>query len=144
MSAPKQAQAPQSHIQITSLAELVEALPDSQIKLRSDIERYVRSVSFKPGKAELRITDPRFSGIIGKIVQALLDLTGDLWIVSPSEQEGEPSLAEQRRAARKQRDAKERAHPAFAHPLLSQAKLLGIYDRNNNIVQGNFKPDDED
>ncbi|WP_418152350.1 hypothetical protein AB8615_10275 [Litorimonas sp. RW-G-Af-16] len=141
MSAPKPITPPASDIQITSLAELVEALPDSQIMLRSDIERYIRPVSFKPGKAELRVTDPRFNNLIGKIVQALSDLTGELWIVSPSDQEGEPTLAEQKRAARKSRDAAERAHPAFAHPLLANGTLLGIHDVTTNIIQGNFVPE---
>ena len=131
----------QPTLEINSLADLLTALPDTQIKLKSDVERYIRLVSFKQGKIELRVTDPRHMSLIGQIVQALLDLTGDLWVVSPSEEDGEPTLAEQRREAKKARDEKERAHPAFTHPLLSSAKLLGIYDREHNIIQGNFEKD---
>lgn len=139
MSAPVSAPIASPSIEIKSLADLVEALPPAQIKLRSDIERYVRTVSFKPGKAELHISDPRYLNLIGKIVQALLDLTGELWVVSPSDAPGEASIAEQKKAARQKRDAEERAHPAFSHPLLAGAKLLAISDRDTNIVQGNFE-----
>lgn len=145
MSAPKAAPVQSPSVEIKSLADLVEALPPAQIKLKSDIERYVRTVSFKPGKAELHISDPRHLNLIGKIVQALLDLTGELWVVSPSDAPGEASLAEQRKAAREKRDTEERAHPAFSHPLLSGAKLLGISDRDTTIVQGHFdKPSEKD
>ncbi len=143
MSAPKAAPTSEPKIQIGTLEDFVEALPKTQIKLRSDIERYVRVVSFGQGKAELNITDPRQTALIGKIVQALLDMTGDLWVISPTNQEGAPSLSEQKRTAKKTRDAEERAHPAFSHSLLKDAKLLGIKDRITNIIQADFTPEED-
>jgi len=46
-------------VEIGSFQEFVAALPDTQIKLKSDLERYVRLVSFKRGAISINITDPR-------------------------------------------------------------------------------------
>lgn len=129
-------------VEIGSFAEFVAALPDSQIKLKSDLERYVRLVSFKRGAIRVNITDPRQNTLIGKIVKALQELTGDLWIVSPSDDAGELPLSQQRKAAIAAQDAEDRAHPAFSHPLLMNAKELYIRDRAENVIHSEFPKED--
>jgi len=129
-------------VEIGSFAEFVAALPDTQIKLKSDLERYVRLVSFKRGAISINITDPRQNTLIGKIVKALQDMTGDLWIVSPSDAEGEPPLAQQRKSAAAAQDAEDRSHPAFSHPLLKSAKELYIRDRAKNVIHSDFPQTD--
>ena len=138
MEAPKPVAPAKPTVEIGSFVEFVEALPDSKIKLKSDLQRYVRLVAFKRGAIKLRITDPRQNALIGQIVGALQDLTGDLWIVSLSDEEGEPPLAEQRKAATKAQREKDLSHPAFEHPLLKNAKLLGITDRPTNVIHSDF------
>lgn len=123
---------------IKSFAEFVEALPDTQIKLKYDLERYVRLVSFKHGSIKINIADPRQNGLIGQIVAALKEMTGDLWIVSPSDEAGEQPLAEQRKASIAAQKEKDFSHPAFEHPLLKNAKLLGIKDRPKNVIHSDF------
>lgn len=129
-------------LEIGSFEEFVSALPDTQIRLKSDLERYVRLVSFKRGAISVNITDPRQNALIGKIVTALQDMTGDLWIVSPSDEEGAPPISHQRKSAAAAQDAEDRAHPAFSHPLLTSAKELYIRDRAENVIHSDFPQKD--
>lgn len=129
-------------VEIGSFEDFVTALPETQIKLKYDLERYVRLVSFKRGAISVNITDPRQNTLIGKIVSALQEMTGDLWIVSPSDEEGEQPLSHQRKSAAMTQDAEDRAHPAFSHPLLTSAKELFIRDRATNVIHSDFPKDD--
>ena len=52
-------------------------------------------------------------------------------------------MAEARRNAKAEQDAKDRSHPAFDHPLLKNAKLLGIKDRAPNVIAADFKSGDD-
>ena len=88
MEAPQPVIPEKPAVEIGSFEDFVAALPETQIRLKSDLERYVRLVSFKRGAISVNITDPRQNSLIGKIVSALQDMTGDLWIVSPSEEIG--------------------------------------------------------
>jgi DNA polymerase-3 subunit gamma/tau len=63
--------------------------------------------------------------------------------VSPVDKIGEPPLADQRRTAKAEQAEKDRAHPAFDHPLLKNAKLLEITDRSPNVIAADFKSGDE-
>ena len=129
-------------VEIGSFEDFVNALPATQIKLKSDLERYVRLVSFKRGAISVNITDPRQNTLIGKIVKALQDMTGDLWIVSPSQDEGELPLALQRKSAIAAQDTEDRKHPAFSHPLIKAAKELYIRDRAENVIHSDFPQKD--
>ncbi len=129
-------------IEIGSFEDFVTALPASQIKLKSDLERYVRLVSFKRGAISVNITDPRQNTLIGKIVSALQEMTGDLWIVSPSDDKGAQPISHQRKSAAAAQDAEDRSHPAFSHPLLTSAKELYIRDRANNVIHSDFPKED--
>ena len=99
-------------------------------------------MSFKRGAISVNITDPRQNALIGKIVSALQEMTGDLWVVSPSDETGEEPLSHQRKSAAAAQDAEDRAHPAFSHPLLTSAKELYIRDRANNVIHSDFPKDD--
>ncbi len=144
MEAPKPIAPAAPAVEIGSFAEFVNELPKSQIKLKSDLSRYVRLVSFKRGAISVNITDPRQNTLIGRIVTALQDMTGDLWIVSPSDETGEEPLAQQRKSAVAAQDAEDRAHPAFSHPLLMNAKELYIRDRAENVIHSEFPQKDTD
>ena len=115
----------------------------NDLRLRSDLERYVSIISFSEGQAEVHITEPRHNALIGRMVRSLQELTGQQWLVSPVDQLGAIPLAEARRNAKAEQDAKDRAHPAFQHSLLKNAKLLEIKDRAPNVVSADFKTGDE-
>ena len=139
LKAPKPVASGPPPMELKSLQDLVDALPKSMIKLRSDIERYVRPVRFRPGSLTIELVSNAPSSLVGKMVSAIQDLTGELWIISTENSGGGPTLSELRRKAKKQQAEKDRAHPAFSHSLLKNAKLLGISEiENHNVIKGDF------
>jgi len=146
VSAPQAAPTPNSTVMLSSIEDLVNAIPDAQIGLKSDIKRYVRPIRFKPGAITFQPAEGAPVSLTGKIVSAIKDLTGELWIVSPETSGGGATLNEIKKNARAEQDAKDRAHPAFNHPLLAKAKLIEIRDTTptsvpNNVIDGNFGDD---
>ena len=143
ISAPQAAPTPNSTVMLSSIEDLVNAIPDAQIGLKSDIKRYVRPIRFKPGAITFQPAEGAPTSLTGKIVSAIKDLTGELWIVSPETSGGGATLNEIKKNARAEQDAKDRAHPAFNHPLLAKAKLIEIRDTaptslKSNVIDGNF------
>ena len=139
--APKPITPPAPTMRLETFEDYVEQVND--LRLRSDLERYVSVISFSEGQAEVHITEPRHNAVIGRMVRSLQELTGQQWLVSPVDQLGAIPLAEARRNAKAEQDAKDRAHPAFQHSLLKNAKLLEIKDRAPNVVSADFKTGDE-
>lgn len=137
MTAPKPVTPPAPTLRLESFQDYVEQVDD--LRLRSDLERYVSLVSFSDGQVEVHITEPRHNALVGRMVLTLQELTGQQWLVSPVDKRGEAPLAEQRRTAKSEQDAKDRSHPAFDHPLLKDAKLLEIRDRAPNVIAADFK-----
>jgi DNA polymerase-3 subunit gamma/tau len=146
MSPPQAAPTPNSAVMLNSLEDLVDAIPDAQIGLKSDIKRYVRPIRFKPGAMTFEPAQGAPISLTGKIVSAIKDLTGELWIVSPETSGGGATLNEIKKNARAEQEAKDRAHPAFNHPLLANAKLIEIRETAptsmpSNVIDGNFGDD---
>ena len=151
LSAPQAVMPAAPKLIITSLEELVDAIPDRQIALKSDIKRYVRPIRFKQGAISFQPVDGAPVTLTGKIVSILKELTDELWIVSPETSGGGDTLNERDRKARAEQDAKDRSHPAFSHPLLANAKLLGIKNvdisgedptsRTSNVIDAHFGDD---
>ncbi|WP_026942787.1 DNA polymerase III subunit gamma/tau [Hellea balneolensis] len=143
VTAPQAAPTPKSTVMLSSLEDLIEALPKSQIALKSDIKRYVRPIRFKQGSISFQPADGAPVSLTGKIVSAIKELTGELWIVSPETTGGGATLNEIKKDAKAAQDAKDRAHPAFNHPLLANARLIEIRETEptsvpSNIIDGNF------
>ena len=143
VSAPQAAPTPESTVMLSSIQDLVNAIPDAQIGLKSDIKRYVRPIRFKPGAISFQPAEGAPVSLTGKIVSAIKDLTGELWIVSPETSGGGATLNEIKKNARAEQEAKDRAHPAFNHPLLAKAKLIEIRETaptsvESNVIDGNF------
>lgn len=137
MTPPKPVTPAAPTMRLDSFKTYVEQIDD--LRLRSDLERYVSVVSFTEGQAEIHITEPRHNALVGRMVRSLQELTGQQWLVSPVDQPGEPPLADQRRSAKAAQMQADRAHPAFDHPLLKGAKLLEIRDRAPNVIAADFK-----
>lgn len=143
LSAPQAVNTPAPTVMLSSIEDLVNAIPDAQIGLKSDIKRYVRPIRFKPGAMTFEPAEGAPVSLTGKIVSAIKDLTGELWIVSPETSGGGATLNEIKKNARAEQEAKDRAHPAFNHPLLAKAKLIEIRKTAptsipTNVIDGNF------
>ena len=111
-----------------SVADMARALdPKTQADLLYDVERFVRPVSFKPGEVVFERADGTPPDLAARMIRALKELTGELWIVDDTGKGGTDPVGLARRQAEAERDAKRRAHPAFSHPLLSEgAEFLGF------------------
>ena len=76
------------------------------------------------------------------MVESLRDITGDLWLIEQEDGQGAPSIAETRKQVKEDQDEADRAHPAFSHSLLKNAKLLEIRDvattSDSNIIAADF------
>ncbi len=139
LSAPKPVTPTPSTIEINNLAEFTQALPKSKIKLKSDIERYVRPIRFKRQNVSVEIVEGAPSDLIGKMVGALQDLTEVPWLISSEKTGGGLTLSEARKKQKTDQDAKDRSHPAFSHSLLKDAELVKIVDIDkSNVVRAEF------
>lgn len=139
-----------AQITLSSLEAFIEALGDKNIALISDIKRYVQPISFRPGTMKFQPTEDAPVSLTGKIVAALQELTGAMWIVSPEKSGGGETLKSREKRERAEQDAKDRAHPAFSHPLFKDAELIAIRDippTSNiptNVIPANFRPAEVD
>ena len=99
---------PQSFAEVVALFDRKrEAL------LRSHLFANVHLVRFEHGRIELRPTEGAPRDLANRLGKLLSDWTGERWVVSISQNEGEPTLREQAAA----RDETLR-HEAAAHPLV--------------------------
>jgi DNA polymerase-3 subunit gamma/tau len=138
------------HVQLSSLEELVAAVEAKDIALASDIKRYVQPISFRAGNMKFEPTADAPVSLTGKIVAVLQELTGAMWIVSPEKSGGSETIKARERRIKDEQAAKDRAHPAFAHPLFKGAKLIEIRDTaptsmpDTNVIAANFRPTEVD
>lgn len=138
------------YIALNSLEELVRELETKDIALASDIKRFVQPISFRAGNIKFQPTEDAPVSLTGKIVAMLQDMTGDMWIVSPEKSGGGETLKARERRERDEQATKDRAHPAFAHPLFKDAKLIEIRQtpttsrKVTNVIPANFRPNEVD
>lgn len=144
LSAPEPTETPKPVVTIESLEDLTEALTDQQAALRYDIEKYVKPIRFRQGSITIENLTEAPPSLVGRMVEALREMTGDLWLIDQEAGEGALSITEQRKKAIAERDAKDRAHPAFSHPLFKAAKLIEIRDvaptskTDDNVIAADF------
>jgi DNA polymerase-3 subunit gamma/tau len=101
-------QAPQPE----SFQEVVKLASDKrELKLAADLRNTVHLVRFEPGHIEIRPNANAPKDLAGNLGKRLSDWTGRRWVVSLSQEEGEPTLFEQEQ----QRKAEERAR-LLQHP----------------------------
>lgn len=129
---------------LEKLEDFTEALTDKQAALKYDIEKFVRPIRFRQGSITIENLVDAPPSLVGRMVEALREITGDLWLVDQEAGQGEATLSERRKKAIADRDAADRAHPAFEHPLFKTAKLIEIRDTaptsvtETNIIAADF------
>lgn len=160
-SAPQQTHAPQAaqpllqpapapqddaHSQIESLEEMVAGMPRSETGLKYDVAQHVRPVLFEMGKVIFQPSAIAPADLAPRLSKYLQDATGISWkvLVDPDAQ-GAPTLNEQKKNARKQRDAYEQAHPLIAKAKeLFPGVEIEFRDREavSNVIEANFNKGD--
>ena len=81
------------------------------IRLKNDLERYVRPVRVTKGAVEIALEEGAPSGLAGELARKLEAWTGERWMVSISGELGEPPLRQQARALRDSKFLEARKHP---------------------------------
>ncbi|MCR9256967.1 MAG: DNA polymerase III subunit gamma/tau [Alphaproteobacteria bacterium] len=98
----------------TGFLEVVELFAKHrEMQLRTVLRRQVRLVRMEPGLLELQPVDTVDDGTLGRIGKCLSDWTGRRWMVSLTNEAGQPSLAEQ-----EERERVRREDEALSHPLV--------------------------
>ena len=144
MSVPEPAPTPEPTLQIETLADFIEALPDRLISLKYDVEKYVRLIRFRQGSITIENLVDAPPSLVGRMVEALNDMTGNLWLIDQEAGPGEPSVAEKRKVEKEAQEARDRAHPAFNHALLKDARLIEIRNiapksgADSNVIAADF------
>ncbi len=116
-------------VTVKSFAD-VAALAGQQrdIKLKLALEENARLVAFRPGHIELNLLDGAPRDLAGQLGDKLTAWTGERWMVSLSDQPGEPTLGNQRREQEAAIRAKVEQHPlvrqVFQH--FPSAKIVDV------------------
>jgi DNA polymerase-3 subunit gamma/tau len=81
------------------------------VKLKEELERYVRPVRLSTGSIEIALEPQAPAGLAGELARKLEAWTGERWMVSISNDPGEPPLRQQARARRDSLFLEAREHP---------------------------------
>ena len=91
------------------VVSLIRARRD--MKLLYEVENYIRLASYTPGRIELQPAKDAPNDFAHRLAQALQNFTGQRWGVSIVNEGGQPTIAEQKSAARDDLHAQVKEHP---------------------------------
>jgi len=113
----------------TNFKELV-ALFDANREgaLHAQLYSHVHLVRFEPGLLEIRLDADAPPNFIGRVSKCLMDWTGQRWMVSLSDREGDMSLGEVDRVAEKKRRDRAESHPLMRAVMTAfpDAKMIAL------------------
>jgi len=81
------------------------------IKLKNELERYVRPVRVTPGSVEIALEPQAPPGLASELARRLEAWTGQRWMISIANEQGEPPLREQALSRRDSAFREVRGHP---------------------------------
>lgn len=82
-----------------------------EISLQMDVERFVRPVSFKPGRIEFELAEGAPSNLANRLSGRLKEWTGRAWLIAANGQGGGETLIEQQKKTRARERAAVEADP---------------------------------
>jgi len=89
---------------LANLEDIVAlAQANGAVALKVQLENYVHLVHLEPGKIEFRPDNRAPPTLAGDLAQRLKDWTGTRWVITLAREGGQPTLSEQKRAAKAQR-----------------------------------------
>ncbi len=116
-------------MRLASLEEVVKLAGEKRdIRLKGDIETYVRLVAFEQGRIECAMGPGAPATLAPELAKKLSDWTGQRWFVTLSQDEGETTLREKARAAREEHERGVRADPRVQAVLdkLPGAEIIAV------------------
>lgn len=123
------ASAPVANGNLSTLSEIVGLLEQNgSLVLASQVVHYVELVHLEAGRIEFRPAPMAPPKLAQDLAKRLGDLTGSRWMVSVTGRAGQPTLAEQQKAAREEELSTIKADPAIARILeaFPNAEILSI------------------
>ncbi|HLY05445.1 MAG TPA: DNA polymerase III subunit gamma/tau [Rhizomicrobium sp.] len=103
--------------------------------LRVQIENHVHLVRLEPGQIEFRPAAAAPRTLAGDLAQKLKEWTGTRWVVTLAREGGEPTLAEQRKAAREKK-LEQVAQSPMVRAVLDRfpgAEIVAVRDRESDL-----------
>lgn len=123
-----QTEAPTNFKTLNSFDELIFLVEDKRdLALKTMIKRHVRLVSFSDGKMEMNLVENAPRDFLGTLGKRLEEWTGKRWVLSVSQEQGHPTLAEQEASENEARMDDAKADPAV-EAIMSQFPGARIID----------------
>ena len=113
------------------------------IKLKIDLEIYVRLVRFKHGHIEVQIDPGAPANLANDLSQKLSQWTGERWIIALSRETGQKTIAERRNEREAANLIKIREHPIFLE-FMKHFPDAQIHKVKEVKLQGIMNPDMDD
>ena len=123
---------------LADIAALAGAKGASVLKVQ--VENHIHLVRLEPGQIEFRPTDAAPRTLAGDLAQKLKEWTGTRWVVTVAREGGEPTLAEQRKAAREKKLERVAQAPMVRAVLdrFPGAEIVGVRDRETPPSEDNL------
>jgi len=118
---------------LTDLAALAGARGASVLKVQ--IENHIHLVRLEPGQIEFRPAAAAPRTLAGDLAQKLREWTGTRWVVTLAREGGEPTLAEQKKAAREKK-LEQVAQSPMVRAVLDRfpgAEIVAVRDRETDV-----------
>ncbi|MEM7189159.1 MAG: DNA polymerase III subunit gamma/tau [Pseudomonadota bacterium] len=113
---PAPGDVPRALLRYTSITEALAAIKPIDFRLHDQAEHFLRLVRYRPGLIEFNPAPGAPNDLANRLGQVLRSATGARWSVLVSDAQGQPTVADDRRAA--EEEAKQEAGN---HPLIAQA-----------------------
>ena len=118
------------------------------VKLKHELETFVRPVRFAPGKVEIALQPGAPHGLPNMLMRKLEQWTGARWLVSVSDETGEAPIADQKKARQQSLFREARETPAVKAVLetFPGAEILDVRDLADvpSDTGGGEEPDEPD
>jgi DNA polymerase-3 subunit gamma/tau len=143
--------APAPRTEPKSFAELVQVFADKkEAGLFAELRMHVHLVRFESGRLELRPTERAPANLPNRVGELLTAWTGERWIVSVSNEPGEPTLHEQEAVRKADELGRAREHPivkkalaAFPGAAVSVKRLDAPAAAEEPAAEGDAAPPEE-
>ncbi|MFK7943389.1 MAG: DNA polymerase III subunit gamma/tau, partial [Paracoccaceae bacterium] len=112
---------PQALLAYPALEDALAAIKAIDFKVFDEAETFLRLVRYRPGVIEFNPAAGAPRDFANRLAQVLRTVTDERWVISVSDQAGEPTIAEERR-----RLAQETRRAVKSHPLVAAA--LAAFD----------------
>jgi len=112
--APVPVEAPDANavVAVSTFQDVIDlAEAKTEYILRSHLVTNVHLVRMEPGRIDLRLTERTPPRLPQHLSRFLTDATGETWLVSPSNEPGDPTIQEQQETAAAQRRGEAERHP---------------------------------